>query len=61
VRVAKPGGEIRLAHPADYAEATHAAVADAVKGKIVNQTTQGDYTRTTIAVPREPPQPGARP
>ena len=55
-RVIKPGGTIRLAHPADYARKSHGAVIRAVGGR-ARQRTVGGMTVTIITAPdRAPPR-----
>jgi hypothetical protein len=49
-RVIKPGGEIRLIHPASYAESAHQRVIDAVRGRTTQQTVEG-ITSTIIIAP----------
>ena len=50
-RIAKPGSEIRLVHPADYAAQNHQKVIDAVKGTATSTTDANGITTTVIRVP----------
>jgi len=49
-RMIKPGGEIRLMHPADYAVGAHQHVIDKVGGSVTQQTVDS-VTTTTIKAP----------
>jgi RHS repeat-associated protein len=49
-RILKPGGEVRLVHPADYAASAHQQVINAVGGT-VHQTTDNGTTTTIIIGP----------
>jgi RHS repeat-associated protein len=49
-RVIRPGGEVTLVNPSDYATAAHQRVADVLRGN-VTQTVTNDITTTVIRVP----------
>jgi RHS repeat-associated protein len=49
-RVIRPGGEVTLVNPSDYAAAAHQRVADVLRGS-VTRTVTNDVTTTVIRVP----------